>query len=112
MLIVLPMDASRLDEISSRLAQLKQVQRKYGPTLEDVLVFADRAEKELDNLAGLEEEIDEMELALEEVSTEALLKATELTEARRLVATKLSAAMEAELDSLHFPQAVFEVVIA
>ncbi|MCF6188772.1 MAG: DNA repair protein RecN, partial [Desulfobulbaceae bacterium] len=105
----LPMDSSRLEEISTRLAQLKQLQRKYGPELEDVLAYADRAEKELDDLIGLEDEIDELELALEEVSTEALLKATELTEARRLVAAKLSAAMEIELESLHFSQAVFEV---
>ena len=105
----LPMDSSRLEEISGRLAQLKQLQRKYGPELEDVLAYADRAERELDELVGLEDEIDELELALEEVSTEALLKATELTEARRLVAAKLLAAMEAELESLHFPQAVFEV---
>ncbi len=106
---VLPMDSSRLDEISGRLAQLKQLQRKYGPTLEDVLAFTARAETELENLAGLEEEINELELALEEVSTEALLRATELTEARRHVAKKLASAMETELASLQFPQAVFEV---
>ena len=106
---VLPMDASRIEEISGRLAQLKQLQRKYGPTLEDVLIFADRGKKELDSLASLEEELDELELTLEEVSTEALLKATELTEARRLVAKKLAVAMESELASLQFPQAVFEI---
>ncbi len=106
---VLPMDSSRLDEISGRLAQLKQLQRKYGPTLEDVLAFTARAETELENLAGLEEEINELELALEEVSTEALLRATELTEARRHVAKILASAMETELASLQFPQAVFEV---
>lgn len=107
----LPMDNSRLEEISNRLAELKQLQRKYGPDLEDVLAFADRAEKELDELVGLEDEIDELELRLEEVSTEALLKAMELTESRRHVAVRLSSAMEAELESLHFPQAVFEVSI-
>ncbi len=107
----LPMDASRIEEISSRLAKLKQLQRKYGPSLEDVLAFTSRGEEELDGLAGLEEELNELELALEEVSTEALLKSTELTEARRIAAVKLGAAMEAELGSLHFPQAVFEVAM-
>lgn len=107
----LPTDDYRLDEIANRLAQLKQLQRKYGPTLEDVLSFAVQAKKELENLASLEEQIDELELALEEVSTKALLKATELTEARRHVAKKLKTAMEKELMSLSFTQAVFDVAL-
>jgi DNA repair protein RecN (Recombination protein N) len=108
---VLPTDISRIEEISTRLAQLKQLQRKYGPELEDVLIFADRAEKELEALAGLEEELDELELALEEVGTEALLKAAELTEARRQAGKKFAVAMESELTSLQFSQAVFEVAL-
>jgi len=107
----LPRDESRLDAIAERLAQLKQLQRKYGPALEDVLAFAQRAERELEALDGLEDELDSLELELEEVSAEALLQATALSEARRGVAKKLSAAMESELASLHFPQAVFEVAL-
>jgi DNA repair protein RecN (Recombination protein N) len=105
----LPMDTSRMEEISQRLAQIKGLQRKYGQSLDDVLAHAKRAEQELEGLAVLEEDIEELELALEEISTRALLKATELSEARRGVAVKLKAAMEAELVSLHFPQAVFEI---
>ncbi len=105
----LPMDTSRMEEISHRLAQLKGLQRKYGQSLDDVLTHARLAEEELEGLAVLEEDIEELELALEEISTEALLKATELTENRRDAAAKLKAVMEAELVSLHFSQAVFDV---
>jgi DNA repair protein RecN (Recombination protein N) len=107
----IPMDSSRLDIISGRLADLKQLQRKYGPTLDDVIVFAEKAEADLSSLESLEQQIARMELKVEEVSTEALLKATELTQARREVAAKLSMNMEKELASLSFPQAVFKVAV-
>ncbi len=107
----IPMDPGRLEEVSTRLAQLRQLQRKYGPTLEEVIAFADRADGELASLDSLEEEISRLELELEEVSTEALLKAMDLSTQRREVAARLAAAMERELGSLGFDGAVFEVAI-
>jgi len=107
----LPTDPARLDSISERLAELKQLQRKYGPTLEEVIAFADKAESALVLLESLEEEIARTEVRVEEVSTEALLKAAELTQARREAARKLASNMERELASLSFPQAVFQVAV-
>lgn len=107
----LPTDPARLDSISERLAELKQLQRKYGPTLEEVIAFADKAESALALLESLEKEIARTEVRVEEVSTEALLKAAELTQARREAARKLASSMERELASLSFPQAVFQVAV-
>ncbi len=105
----IPKDPARLDVISGRLAELKQLQRKYGPTLAEVIAFAENAEANLAVLESLEQQIAQAEVKVEEVSTEALLKATELTQARRQVARKLAAGMEKELASLSFFQAVFQV---
>ncbi|WP_028579743.1 DNA repair protein RecN [Desulfogranum japonicum] len=105
----IPKDQNRLEQIAERLAQIKQLERKHGPTLEDVLAKAESLRKELEELEGLEAAIAHLEQRLEEVSTEALLKATELSAARREVAMRLKAAMEKELGSLSFNQAVFEV---
>lgn len=107
----IPTDESRLEWISGRLTELKQLQRKYGPTLEEVIGFAERAEAELAVLESLEEEIGQAELRLEQISTEALLRATELSQARWEAARKLEAGMEAELASLAFNQAIFQVAI-
>jgi DNA repair protein RecN (Recombination protein N) len=107
----IPKDVSRLDVISGRLADLKQLQRKYGPTLAEVLAFAEQAGATLDLLESLEQQIAQAELRVEEISTEALLKAAELTQARREVARKLAANMESELVSLSFPQAVFRAAV-
>lgn len=105
----LPMDQGRLEEISRRLAELKGLQRKYGPELEDVLRHLAHAERELVELEDLADDIEVLELALEETSTRALLMATELSEARRSVAARLKKAMELELASLQFPDAVFAI---
>lgn len=105
----IPMDPTRLEWISGRLAELKQLRRKYGPTLEEVLAFADKAEADLAVLESLDEEIAQAELRLEEISTEALLRATELSQARREAARKLEVGMEQELASLSFNQALFKV---
>ena len=107
----IPMDPARLDVISGRLAELKQLQRKYGPTLAEVIAFAQAAEASLSLLESLEQQIAQAEVRVEEISTEALLKAVELTQARREVARKLGVNMENELASLSFPQAVFEVTV-
>ena len=107
----LPMDQGRLDEISSRLAQLRQLQRKYGATLEDVLAFADHVEQELVLLDSLEQEITEMEQKLRKMESGLLEKAEKLSQNRRKVAVRLSHAMETELSSLSFKQALFEVSI-
>ena len=43
--------------ISERLTDLKHLQRKYGPTLGEVIAFAEKAEATLALLESLEEEI-------------------------------------------------------
>ena len=107
----IPKDPARLDSISERLTDLKHLQRKYGPTLGEVIAFAEKAEATLALLESLEEEIARAELRVEEVATDALLKAVELTQARRETARKLESWMEKELASLSFPQAVFRVAV-
>jgi len=107
----IPMDPSRLDTISGRLTDLKQLQRKYGPTLAEVIAFAETAEANLALLESLEQQIVQTEVRVEAIATEALLKAAELTQARREMAEKLAASMEKELASLSFPRAVFQVAV-
>jgi DNA repair protein RecN (Recombination protein N) len=107
----IPMDRGRLDEIASRLAQLRQLQRKYGTTLTEVLAFADQVEKELASLDSLEREISALEKEERALVAELELRADELSTARCQVAERLTTAMQEELASLSFNQAIFEVSI-
>ena len=104
-----PTDPSRLEYISARLAELRQLQRKYGPTLEEVLAFADAAEADLARLEDLEAQIGRVERRVDEAAAVALQVAAALSAARQEAAGRLATGMEQELASLSFPQAVFRV---
>ncbi|WP_456473267.1 DNA repair protein RecN [Desulfolithobacter sp.] len=107
----IPMDPGRLEEINGRLAALKTLQRKYGPTLEEVLEFAVRAEEELQTLDSMEQEIARLEKELEMLSAELRSRASQLTRKRQQAAASLKKAMERELSSLSFPQALFSAAV-
>ena len=104
-----PTDPSRLEYISARLAELRQLQRKYGPTLEEVLAFADAAEADLARLEDLEAQIGRVERRVDEAAAAALQVAAALSAARQEAAGRLATGMEQELASLSFPQALFRV---
>ncbi|MFX8817290.1 DNA repair protein RecN, partial [Acinetobacter baumannii] len=79
----------RLAQLEERLSLLERLKRKYGPTLEEVLRYRERAEEELKALEGGEERLLELERALR-VASGALYKAGErLSEARLEAARKL-----------------------
>jgi DNA repair protein RecN (Recombination protein N) len=105
----LPMDQGRMDAIVSRLADLRQLQRKYGATIEDVLEFAAGIKAELVSLDSLEQELDTLAAELRELRKELIELSTALSAARKEVARRLTAAMQEELASLSFGEALFEV---
>jgi len=102
-------DPRRLAELEERLSLLERLKRKYGPTLEDVQAFGERAREELARLEGGEARLEALEKELREVQ-EALLQAGEaLGEARERAARELAAGMVRELGELGFPKARFLV---
>jgi len=107
----IPTDPYRLEHINDRLSLLKQLQRKYGPTLEEVFAHCSQAEEELASLDSMEKEIAAMEKEVEGLSKTVWRKAVELSAARKDAARKLCSAMQQELASLSFPQTIFEVAL-
>lgn len=108
----MPRDQGRMDEIAARLALLRQLQRKYGATIEEVLAFADKIAKELNALDHLEQEIADLEKELHGVESELRQRAAELSAERTQSGARLSQAMQNELVSLSFKQTLFEVLVA
>ncbi len=108
----IPSDPRRLDQVNERLALLKQLQRKYGPTLDNVLEYGVKAEKELASLDSLEKQITDLENERLELDRTARELAHDLSSGRKKAAGKLSSAMQNELSTLSFPQAIFEVAFA
>jgi DNA repair protein RecN (Recombination protein N) len=108
----IPMDQGRVDAIVARLADIRQLQRKYGTTIEEVLAFAGQARRDLASLDSLEQEIDNLEKELAGLQVELVRRAGELTRARKQAAERLDEAMREELASLSFHQAEFTVAFA
>jgi DNA repair protein RecN (Recombination protein N) len=106
----LPADLSRMDAIAARLAQIRQVQRKYGTSIEEVLAFADKVAADLQGLESLEQEINALEQEAQALAEQVQQQAAALSQARCHAAVQLAQAMQGEFASLALPQARFEVL--
>lgn len=104
-------DPARLAGVQSRIAALTGLKRKYGPTLDDVLQFAEKAavrigDLDLDDeaIAGLEQERRDL---LEQVTQ----LASDVHRARTDAAARLEALIGDELTQLAMPSARMTVVV-
>lgn len=102
-------DPFRLEQVTERIDLIQGLKRKYGETIETVLSFADNAEAELESLENLEVQLENLKDQVLNMQNELLKRAACLTQVRKGTAEKISKAMEAELESLAFNRAGFEV---
>jgi DNA repair protein RecN (Recombination protein N) len=105
-------DPQRLIEVEERMRELKQICRKYGPTLQEVLAYYQRIQVELAELNSGEQSIEALEQQ-EQKCKERLTKAcAQLTEARQKSAAQLEARLVAELKPLAMEKVQFQVEVA
>ncbi len=102
-------DPARLDAVNARLDKLQGLKRKYGESLAEVLAYFGRAEKELEVLENLDQQIDEQRQKTTALENEVLAAAEALSEARQKTAASMERAMSQELQSLSFEQSGVEV---
>ncbi len=102
-------DPYRLEQVSERLDLLHGLKRKYGESLEQVLVFAEQAREELNRIENMEREIGALEREVVELEKRLCQAAAALSGRRKEVAAGMEAAMGRELSSLSFFQAKFVV---
>jgi DNA repair protein RecN (Recombination protein N) len=104
-------DASphRLQEVEDRLTLLDRLKRKYGPTLDDVLVHRESCVEALTLLASADERADEVEKALEAIEQEYLSLAERLGADRRDAASRFARDLVKVLAGLAMERTRFEV---
>ncbi len=103
----LSFNPQRLEEVESRLADIRKLKKKYGATIEAVLA---RLEDDRDRLARLEtweEDKGEIERRISVMQTEVLAAALTTSEKRKVAATSLQAKIEAIVRTLGMPNAKF-----
>jgi len=99
----------RLQQVEERLDLLRQLKRKYGPTLEDVLRFTDEARGKLEGLDSREERRRHLETECQRLRAEAGKLAQSLSLAREEAARRLTKLVNSELSELGMPRARFDI---
>lgn len=101
----------RLRQVEERLDLIYSLKRKYGDSIADILAFAERAARELDDIAHSEERIAELQDQERKLLAGIGQLAGELSAARREASERLAAAIERELADLNMGKARFTVDI-
>lgn len=102
-------DPERLAAVEDRLALIKQLKRKYGATIEEVLEHARRAAAELERLDTSEEEAARLRTHIDELAAEIRERAERLSQYRRARATELERQVEEAMRLLNMGRAEFVV---
>jgi DNA repair protein RecN (Recombination protein N) len=104
-------DPQRLEEAEERIRELKQICRKYGPTLTEAIAYYQRIQSELAELNDSEQSIESLEQQ-EKICLEKLTQVSgQLTELRRTAAAALEARLLKELKPLAMEKVKFKVEI-
>ncbi len=102
-------DPSRLNEIEQRLALIQSLKRKYGASVEDILIYHEEQVDELDKLVNRDQRYQLDQAKLKELTDDLRVEADELTILRKEAAGKLGKAIMEQLRELHMGKASFEV---
>lgn len=108
------LDAEGLGSLEAnhqRLADINQLIRRYGPTLEDVLAMQESGSARLLELDSDTDTLDALTRDTEHALARADELATQLSSARQEAATRLAESVTAELAALAMPSATFVVEV-
>ncbi|HEY9724807.1 MAG TPA: DNA repair protein RecN [Chroococcales cyanobacterium] len=105
-------DPERLQAVEDRIQALKQICRKYGPTLADAIAHYQKLQAELAELSGEGQSLEELENN-HAVCHESLTNTcAQLTQMRRTAAEELEKRLVAQLKPLAMEKVQFQVGIA
>src|SRR5688500_16581871 len=98
-----------MQQVEDRLALLKRIKNKYGPTLQDAIDKGAALARERDFLTGGGERTEDLQKELASANERYLAVARELSKARRKAAVRFAQELEALLADLAMARTRFEV---
>jgi DNA repair protein RecN (Recombination protein N) len=101
----------RLSECEERLGLIRNLKKKYGDTIEEVLEFCRKSEGELDGIQNWEEEKQRLKQSIARLEGEVKKLAADLSTQRKKAANILQERVESELKDLGMPKVRFMVEI-
>ena len=99
----------RLEEIEERLEVIRQLKRKYGDTIDNVLAFAEDVAGQLDGITNSDQRSEALEAEIFLLLSEVGALSRELSAGRSEAATRLAEAVEAGLAELAMEATTFRI---
>ncbi len=104
-------DAGRLEAVETRLSEIQALRKKYGPSLEELFLYRDRARRELEEMESSEAELAGLKQEQQELGATVLEQARVLSAKRAESAVRLSGKVDSELASLGMKKARFSAEV-
>lgn len=98
-------DEEEQNSVEARLSELHALSLKYGNTEEEILLYRDEAEKELEALKNRDETLERIVKELEEKKALLIKEAEKLSAERKKTAQEFDSAVKHELSFLNMPEA-------
>ncbi|MDK4243306.1 DNA repair protein RecN [Corynebacterium pseudodiphtheriticum] len=107
----LPADPDQLESALQRQHELKNLTRKYAPTISEVIAWRDAAEKRLASIDTSAHALEELQKRMQTAEKNMRAAAKKLSAARLRAAGELEKAVTAEIQGLAMPKARLEVAV-
>jgi DNA repair protein RecN (Recombination protein N) len=101
-------DPERLDEIETRIRQLKNICRKYGPDLSDAITLYEQLQRELAQITDGGQSIASLQQEYQLAIDQLIQECQKLTQLRQKAASKLEKQLVKELKPLAMEKVIFE----
>ena len=105
----LDFDGNRLMQVESRLDLIHTITRKYGGSVDDVLLYFEKITDEYNLLTGDNLSSEDMEVELKKLEKNLVDLAGQVAQARHKIAKDLEAEIKQELQDLYMEKAQFQV---
>ncbi|MGN7941756.1 DNA repair protein RecN [Virgibacillus sp. 6R] len=105
----LEFDPERLNYVESRLNEINHLKRKYGQSVEEILIYSAKIEEELDTIKNRDNHLNKLQKELDSVLKDLVLEANNLTIIRKKLANVLTEEIHKELKELYMDKTTFEV---
>lgn len=104
-------DPARLEVVEDRLALQISLKRKYGKTIEDILLYRDKIADDLESLVSRDERLAAEQEKMVQLIQDLEVEAGELSIIRQAASSQLQQAIMEQLQQLHMEKASFKVDI-
>lgn len=102
-------DEARLNEIETRLHEIDRLKKKYGETVNDMLLYMGTIAEELEQIQNKDSHLQQLEKEIGGVAKDAFLEAKELHDLRKKASKALIKDIHQELQTLYLEQTEFSI---